>query len=135
MYQLLKLNMCITCNPANRFQGIHPLEMYAYVHQKTCIRMFRAKVSVSKQKLEQPFVGRLEQCSKYSNIVPTKWPMNNKIVKPIVIQSQNLGCINGSENDLQLHTKVWMNLSNIKMSSRNQTQKSIYSIYTKYKNR
>lgn len=97
--------------------------------------MFTAKVSVSKQKLEQPFVGQLEQCSKYSNIVPTKWPMNNKIVKPIVIQSQNLGCINGSENDLQLHTKVWMNLSNIKMSSRNQTQKSIYSIYTKYKNR
>lgn len=97
---LLKLNIYIYFGPATPFLGIHPREKSAYVHLKTCTRMFMPALFTETKKLE---TIQISINSTSDSILYNRMLYSNEI------------------NKLLLYVMKWVNLIDVILSERSQT--------------
>ena len=107
VWQFLKrLKRELPYYPAISVLHLCPWEMKAYVHTKTCIRIFTAEFFIIAKNWKQPRFPLTNKQSSYIHIMGHYW----------IIKS----------NKVLIHATTWVNLEKIVLSERSQSQNATY---------
>ena len=107
---LLKLCILVSYDSAIPLLGIYPTEVHAYIHQKTCARMFRA--------VPPGIAPNYPKCPSTTEQINKLWhicPINSYITR--------------RRNNLQLKARIWMDLRKKMLGKKVRDQKQRFHVY------